>query len=192
MFIPFHENPPKDSRPCSPLTLTACWPVLELSYVAQPGKYTLFPWELWVIILFSMALSSLSSLSDLSNINSFCHSSGGEKSETKVDSAPSEGFREESFFPRFWWLLAVLGILWLWQHPVSVCVFAYLIMRTPVIWFRAHPMGASLVAQTVKNLPAMQRPEFDPWVRKIPWRREWQPTSIVAWRIPWTEEPDGL
>ena len=28
-----------------------------------------------------------------------------------------------------------------------------------------------------------------PWVRKIPWRREWQPTfSIVAWRIPWTEE----
>ena len=141
---------------------------------------------------FNGIVLSLSSLSDLNNINSFCHSSGGEKSETKVDSAPSEGFREESFFPRFWWLLAVLGILWLWQHPVSVCVFAYLIMRTLVIWFRAHPMGASLVAQTVKNLPAMQRPEFDPWVRKIPWRREWQPTSIVAWRIPWTEEPDGL
>ena len=25
----------------------------------------------------------------------------------------------------------------------------------------------------------------------IPWRREWLP-SIVAWRIPWTEEPGGL
>ena len=24
----------------------------------------------------------------------------------------------------------------------------------------------------VKNPPAMRRPGFDPWVRKIPWRRE--------------------
>jgi len=31
---------------------------------------------------------------------------------------------------------------------------------------------------------------FDPWVRKILWRREWQPhSSILAWKIPWTEEP---
>ena len=38
---------------------------------------------------------------------------------------------------------------------------------------------ASLVAQTVKNLPAMQeRPGFDPWVGKIPWRRKWQPTPV--------------
>ena len=29
------------------------------------------------------------------------------------------------------------------------------------------------VAQTVKNLPAMWETRFDPWVRKIPWRREW-------------------
>ena len=31
---------------------------------------------------------------------------------------------------------------------------------------------------------------FDPWVRKIPWRKKWQPT--LAWKIPWTEEPGGL
>ena len=37
---------------------------------------------------------------------------------------------------------------------------------------------ASLVPQTVKNLPAMRRPGLDPWVRKIPWRREWLPTPI--------------
>ena len=31
----------------------------------------------------------------------------------------------------------------------------------------------SLVAQTVKNLPARQEtPGFDSWVGKIPWRRE--------------------
>ena len=33
---------------------------------------------------------------------------------------------------------------------------------------------------------------FDPWVRKIPWRRKWQPGNILAWEIPWTEEPGGL
>ena len=34
----------------------------------------------------------------------------------------------------------------------------------------------SLVAQTVNCLPAMRRPGIDPPVRKIPWRRKWQPT----------------
>jgi len=47
------------------------------------------------------------------------------------------------------------------------------------------------VAQMVKSLPAMQEtPGFDPWVSKIPWRKEWQP--ILAWRIPWKVEPGGL
>ena len=37
----------------------------------------------------------------------------------------------------------------------------------------------SLVAQTVKNLPASGRPGFDPWVgKKIPWRKEWQSTPV--------------
>ena len=39
--------------------------------------------------------------------------------------------------------------------------------------------SASLVAQVVKRLLAMQRPEFDPWVGKIPWRRKWQPTPVL-------------
>ena len=33
---------------------------------------------------------------------------------------------------------------------------------------------ASLVAQTIRNLPAIQ----ETWVGKIPWRREWQPTPV--------------
>ena len=40
---------------------------------------------------------------------------------------------------------------------------------------------ASLVAQTVKNLPAMQETQeirFNPWVKKIPWRRKWQLTPV--------------
>ena len=51
----------------------------------------------------------------------------------------------------------------------------------------------SLVAQMVKNPPAMQETWFDPWVWKIPWRRAWQPTPVFLPReSPWTEEPDGL
>ena len=41
-----------------------------------------------------------------------------------------------------------------------------------------------------------RRPGFNLWVRKIPWRGEWQPIplemGILAWEIPWTEEPGGL
>ena len=37
------------------------------------------------------------------------------------------------------------------------------------------------------------RPGFDPWVRKIPWRRARQPTPVfLPGGSPWTEEPGGL
>ena len=49
----------------------------------------------------------------------------------------------------------------------------------------------------VKNLPANAgRPErlrFDPWVGKIPLEAGTAThSSILAWRIPWTEEPGRL
>ena len=37
------------------------------------------------------------------------------------------------------------------------------------------------ILQTVKSLPAtreMQETGVDSWVRKMPWRREWQPTPV--------------
>ena len=40
-----------------------------------------------------------------------------------------------------------------------------------------------MVPQTVRNLPAMWETWVHPWVGKIPWGREWQP-SILGWRIP--------
>ena len=43
------------------------------------------------------------------------------------------------------------------------------------------PPGGSVV----KNPPCQcRRRGFDPWVGKIPWRREWQSTHLLAWRIP--------
>ena len=41
-----------------------------------------------------------------------------------------------------------------------------------------------MVAQTVKNLPTSGRPRFDPWVRKIPWSREWQPLQYFCLENP--------
>ena len=38
-------------------------------------------------------------------------------------------------------------------------------------------VGASLVAQTVENLPAGDLGSI-PWIGKIPWRREWLPTPV--------------
>ena len=55
------------------------------------------------------------------------------------------------------------------------------------------PTRASQVAETVKNPPAMQ----ETWVRSLgqedPLEEEMAThSSILAWRIPWTEEPGGL
>ena len=54
-------------------------------------------------------------------------------------------------------------------------------------------MWASLVAQSVKNLPAM----WETWVRFLgpedPLDKEIAThSSILAWEIPWTEEAGGL
>ena len=52
---------------------------------------------------------------------------------------------------------------------------------------------ASLIAQLVKNLPAMQ----ETWVRFLGWEDPLEKettthSSTLAWRIPWTEESGGL
>ena len=61
---------------------------------------------------------------------------------------------------------------------------------------RGYPLQyswSSLVAQVVKNLPAMQ----ETWIRFLGWEDPLEEgiathSSILAWRIPWTEEPGGL
>ena len=52
---------------------------------------------------------------------------------------------------------------------------------------------ASLVAQLIKNLPAMQ----ETWVQSLGQEDPLEKgmathSSVFAWRIPWTEEPGGL
>ena len=50
-----------------------------------------------------------------------------------------------------------------------------------------------LVAQMVKNSPAMWETWVQSWAGKIPWRRKWQPTPVfLPGESPWTEKPGGL
>ena len=49
------------------------------------------------------------------------------------------------------------------------------------------------IAQLVKNLPAMQETQFPFLGQEDPLEKEMAiHSSILAWRIPWTEEPGGL
>ena len=51
----------------------------------------------------------------------------------------------------------------------------------------------SLVVQMVKNIPAMQETKLWPLGREDPLEKGMATHSgILAWRIPWTEEPGGL
>ena len=55
------------------------------------------------------------------------------------------------------------------------------------------PYFHSLVTQIVKNLPAMRKA----WARSLGWEDPLEKgmashSSILAWEIPWTEEPGGL
>ena len=56
-----------------------------------------------------------------------------------------------------------------------------------------HIFGTSLIAQLVKNPLATQ----ETWVRSLGWEEPLEKEmathfSILAWEIPWTEEPGGL
>ena len=54
-------------------------------------------------------------------------------------------------------------------------------------------VGASLMAQKVKNLPTIR----ETWAWSLGWEDSLEKgmatdSRVLAWRIPWTEEPGGL
>ena len=65
----------------------------------------------------------------------------------------------------------------------------YVFSRNEITYER---VWASLVAQTVENLPAM----WETWVRSLDWEDPLEGmathSSILGWRLSWTEEPGGL
>ena len=54
-------------------------------------------------------------------------------------------------------------------------------------------LRASLVAQLVKNLPAMQETQVQSLDWENPLEKEMAThSSTLAWKIPWVEEPDKM
>ena len=54
-------------------------------------------------------------------------------------------------------------------------------------------IGASLVAQMVKNLPAVQETQVQSLGQEDPLEKGMATySSVLAWKIPWTQEPGGL
>ena len=61
------------------------------------------------------------------------------------------------------------------------------------LWQKVYSKWASLIAQLVKNLPAMQKTRVQFLGQEDPLEKEMAThSSILAWRIPWTEEPSRL
>ena len=89
-----------------------------------------------------------------------------------------------------WSLLKLMSI-------ESVMPSNHLILCRPLLFppsiFPSIRVFSSEVAQRIKRLPAMQ----DTRVRSLDWEDPLEKemathSSILAWRIPWTEEPGGL
>ena len=70
-------------------------------------------------------------------------------------------------------------------------LFVYI--HTHIFDYTHTYIWASLVAQTVKNLPAMWQTRVQSTGQEDPLEKEMAThSSILAWRIPWTEEPGWI
>ena len=68
-------------------------------------------------------------------------------------------------------------------HPNSLIFRTNKYKTQQALYFKFIYRGigrlASLMTQTLRICLWCRRPRFDPWVRKMPWRREWQPTQVL-------------
>ena len=91
-------------------------------------------------------------------------------------------FKSQYNFPLPFWDPMIEKGMSLHTHPKFSSYLTLLVL----LWWLS---GERIHLQSKRQ----RRLGFDPWVKKIPWRRKWQPhSSILAWKIPWAEEPGGL
>ena len=160
----------------------------------HPHKHLLSIFLIIHICISSTAITRYHRLGGLNNRNFYSHSPRGLKSKIRVrellgfSGGPRSlvGYnpwgRKESDMTEQ--LVCVCWSCWRFSQTINP-LFRYIICKCFLLFTR----WVSLVAQMVKNLSVMQRPGFDTWVGKIPWRRAWQPTPVfLPGESPWTEE----
>ena len=74
-----------------------------------------------------------------------------------------------------------------WTHWIGICAFNNICRYL----FDFNVISVNVRENSI-SLWQCRRPRFHPWVRKIHWRRMVTHSSILVWRIPWTEEPARL
>ena len=75
----------------------------------------------------------------------------------------------------------------IYSYYKTLTIFSVLYNRSP--W---PVLRAPLVAQMVTSLPAAQETRVRSLGQDLLEKGMATPSSVLAWRIPWTEEPDGL
>ena len=77
-------------------------------------------------------------------------------------------------------LIDSMGYAGHWRKPTSLYLHIYNIhICVYVCRFMGFPGGVSGKEPTCQSR-RRKRGGFDPWVRKIPWRRAWQPTLVYS------------
>ena len=86
----------------------------------------------------------------------------------------------------------------MFKNLVGVCTLHFLyflflhILKCSVV-NKYHPLGLPWWLSGKESACQCRRHVFNPWVRKMPWRRKWQHTPVfLPGKSPWTEEPGGL
>ena len=103
-------------------------------------------------------------------------------------SCPSHSFSVQHFVPLNTGLEIEKSAAWREQQEMLEYIYIYI-----SICIYPERLWASLVAQMVNNLPAMLKTEVRSLGREDPLEKGMAThSSILAWRIPWTEEPNGL
>ena len=66
--------------------------------------------------------------------------------------------------------------------PPALAPTLYIFLWIQLPKYSASPQGdRGFPSGSVgKNLPVTQETQFDPWIRKIPWRRKWPPTPVFS------------
>ena len=98
-----------------------------------------------------------------------------------------------SLFSHLYMTTGKTTALTIWTFVSKVMSLLFNTLSRFVTAFLPRFSLASLVAQMLKHLPAM----WETWVRYLGWEDPLEKkmathSSILAWRIPWMEEPGGL
>ena len=96
----------------------------------------------------------------------------------KYCSPKGNTFKSMGIYWASWYKKTSAGKVWWIRGQIQCGVPAGETGQKKSLMWNHSWFGASLVAQMVKKLPALQKTGLDPWVGKIPWRKEWLLTPV--------------